>query len=139
MRNKAVLDLDQCQKAIKAMVADHKTRPTDPGISMAVVDDAGNLLSFARTDGARPLLVRNCVKKAYTAAMTGSHTEDFDKMLTNHEWDVTEWGDSNMLIISGGVVIKADGQVLGAIGVAGYPHGPGDHDMALRGVKAMGL
>lgn len=141
MYTKGVLDLDQCQRALKAMIAEHKKNPQNPALAMAILDDSGNLISFGRTDGARPLLVRNCVKKAYTAAMTGGHTQDFDKMLKDHEWDVTEWGDPNLFIISGGVVVRnpADGRVLGGIGVAGFPHGPGDHDMALVGLKAMKL
>ena len=35
---------------------------------------AGNLLAFTRSEGAGPMLGRNCIKKAYTSAMTGSST-----------------------------------------------------------------
>ena len=46
-----------------------------------------------------------------------------------------------LFVISGGVCVRnpADNTVLGGIGVSGYPYGPGDHDMALVGLRAMGL
>ena len=82
--------------------------------------------------------------------MTGASTKvfgqpregegDFAAALSEHDWNVTEWGDPMLMVISGGIAIKApDGSLMGGIGVSGLPYGPGDHDMSLIGIKAMGL
>ena len=150
MYTKGALGMDQCLDAMGAMINEWKKDPSLP-ISMAIVDDGGNLITFARTDGARPMLVRNCVKKAYTAAMTGSSTKvfgeprpgetDYAAGLKEHDWNVTEMGDPNLMVISGGICVRnpADNSIMGGMGVSGYPFGPGDHDMALIGLKALNL
>ena len=141
MPQRQVLSFDQCQAAMNAMLDAAKADASGPPIAAAIVDESGNLISVARMDGARPLLVRNCIKKAYTAATAGASTEDFAAELKSHDWNVAEWGDPMMLVISGGVVVRspADDAIMGGVGVSGYPFGPGDHDMALLGIKAMNL
>ena len=151
MYTREALSLDECQAAIAAMIGEWKKDASNPPITMAVVDHNGHLLAFASTDGAGPLLGRNCIKKAYTAAMTGSSTKvfgaprpgeaDYAARLKEHGWNVTEYGDPMLFVISGGVCARnpADNTVLGGIGVSGYPYGPGDHGMALVGLRAMGV
>ena len=83
MYTKGVLGMEQCLNAISAIINEWKKDPSIP-ISVAIVDDGGNLITFARTDGARPMLVRNCIKKAYTAAMTGARTDGARPMLVRN-------------------------------------------------------
>ena len=142
---------DQCQAAITAVIAAFNRSPDSPRWTMAIVDDAGNLLAFTRSDGAGPMLGRNCIKKAYTSAMTGSSTKvfgetrpgetDFAANLQEHNWNVTEYGDPMLMVISGGVCIRdpSNNAILGGIGISGLPYGPGDHDMALVALEAMNL
>jgi uncharacterized protein GlcG (DUF336 family) len=151
MYTKHALSQDQCQAAVTAVVAEFKRDPNNPVWTMAIVDDAGNLCAFTRSDGAGPMLGRNCIKKAYTSAMTGASTKvfgatrpgetDFAADLLEHDWNVTEWGDPMLMVISGGVCIRhpSNNAILGGIGVSGLPYGPGDHDMALVALKAMDL
>ena len=151
MFTKSALGLDQCQAAANAMIAEWKRDPNNPPITMAIVDDNGNLIHFARTDGAGPMLGRNCIKKAYTSAMTGSSTKvfgeprpgetDYAAGLKEHDWNVTEMGDPSLMVISGGICVRnpADNSILGGIGVSGISFGPGDHNISLVGLKAMDL
>ena len=151
MYTKRALSQDQCQAAIAAVTAEFKKLPGSPAWTMAIVDDAGDLMAFTRSDGAGPMLGRNCVKKAYTSAMTGSSTKvfgelrpgetDFAASLEEHDWQLSEWGDPMLMVISGGICVRdpANNAILGGIGVSGLPYGPGDHDMALVGLEAMGL
>ena len=141
MFNKAVLGMDQCLAAMGAMIAEFKKDPSNPPLAMAIVDDVGNLISFARTDGCRPTLLRNCIRKAYTAALSGDNTEDYAQGLKSHGWNVAESGDPMLIVISGGVAVRnpSDSAILGGIGVSGFPFGPGDQDMALVGLKALNL
>ena len=59
--------------------------------------------------------------------------------MAQHGWNVTEWGDPMLMVISGGVCVRdpSNNAILGGIGVSGLPHGPGDHDMSLIGLEAM--
>ena len=77
MYTKRALSQYQCQAAIASVIAEFKRRPNSPPWTIAIVDDAGNLLAFTRSDGAGLMLGRNCIKKAYTSAMTGSSTKVF--------------------------------------------------------------
>jgi glc operon protein GlcG len=151
MRATRQLGLDESLAAVNAILAEWKTYPSNPPITIAIVDDSGNLVAFARSDGAGPLLGRNCVKKAYTSAMTGASTKvfgerrpgerDYAAELEEHGWNLAEMGDPNLMIISGGICVRdPDGNaILGGIGVSGLSYGPGDHDLALVGLKAMNL
>ena len=151
MPTKRVLSQEQCQAAIAAVTAEFKKMSGAPRWTMAIVDDAGNLMAFTRSDGAGPMLGRNCIKKAYTSAMTGSSTKvfgelrpgetDFAAGLKEHDWQLSEYGDPMLMVISGGICVRdpADNAILGGIGVSGLPYGPGDHDMALVALKAMEL
>ena len=66
MWNKPMLSLEQAQNAIAAMIADYNRDPDRRKVDMAVVDDAGNLLAYARMDGClRPTFA---IRKAYTSA-----------------------------------------------------------------------
>ena len=151
MYAKRALSQDQCEAAITVVIAEFKKSQDNPPWTMAIVDDAGNLLAFTRSDGAGPMLGRNCIKKAYTSAMTGSSTKVFGETrpgetdlaanLKEHDWNVAEWGDPMLMVLSGGVCIRdpSNNAILGGIGVSGLPYGPGDHDMALVAIKAMNL
>jgi uncharacterized protein GlcG (DUF336 family) len=151
MRTIRALELNDCLAAVNAILAEWKTEPSNPPITIAIVDDSGNLVAFARSDGAGALLGRNCIKKAYTSAMTGASTKvfgerrpgerDYAAELQEHGWNVAEMGDPNLMIISGGICIRDPNSnaILGGIGVSGLPYGPGDHDLALVGLKALNL
>ena len=52
MYDKPMLSLDQVRRAMNAML-DKATQEPDRPVAIAVVDDAGNLLSYARMDGCR--------------------------------------------------------------------------------------
>ena len=141
MYRKPVLGLDQCQAAISAMIAEFKKDPNNPPIAMAIVDDAGNLHSCARTDGVRILLVRNCIKKAYTSALSGSDSATYEEQLKSLGSSVTEMGDPMLIPVPGGVVVRSpgDGAILGGIGVAGLTTDQENVDMARTGLAAMNL
>ena len=81
--------------------------------------NGGNLKAFARMDGARILSIEISQHKAYTA-LFGLATQDFFKYIQT---------DPSLLIgvpqlarvsaYGGGLPIKVDGAIVGAIGVSG--------------------
>lgn len=90
--------------------------------SVAVVDSGRNLVAFARMDGAPLASIDICIGKAYTARSLNMPTADLDGLvqpgqplfgiaLAHHTTPLVTFG--------GGIPIELDGEVVGAIGVAG--------------------
>lgn len=137
MYNKAMLGLDQAQAAITAMIAEFNKDPDRPKIDMAVVDDAGNLLAYARMD--RCLRPTFAIRKAYTSARRGIDTLAFGEQISSQNRSLESFGDPQLIAIPGGVAVFHEGAVVGAIGVGGLPSGLDDEAIAKAGVKALNL
>ena len=104
---------------------------------MAVVDDAGNLLAYARMD--RCLRPTFASRKAYTSAVRGMDTLAFSEQLNSTGRSLESFGDSQLIALPGGVVVLKDGAVVGAIGVGGLPSGIDDQSIAQAGLAAMNV
>ena len=81
-----------CKKAGKA--------PNRP-IAIAIVDDQGELVSYARMDKCAPQPPIIARKKAYTAARTRSDTLAYAERLKGQGRSVTEFGDPNLIAPTG--------------------------------------
>ena len=137
MYNKYMISLDQAQAAIKAMIDDYNKDPNRRKVDMAVVDDAGNLLAYARMD--RCLRPTFAIRKAYTSALRSMDTVAFAEQLSTQGRTVESFGDPQLIAIPGGVVAVKDGAVVGAIGVGGLPSGLDDESIAKAGLAALNL
>ena len=137
MYDKPMLSLDQAQAAITAMIADHNKDSSRRKVDMAVVDDAGNLLAYARMD--RCLRPTFALRKAYTSAVRGMDTLAFSEQLNSTGRSLESFGDSQLIALPGGVVVLKDGAVVGAIGVGGLPSGIDDQSIAQGGLAAMNV
>ena len=100
---------------------------------IAIVDNGGNLLAFARMDGAKPLSIGSATRTAISAASsrapTGGMAEGLDIRLA-----IATQG--KLLNVKGGLPIVVDGHTIGGIGVGS---GTGDQDLevAKAGVAAL--
>ena len=106
---------------------------------MAIADDTGNLLAYARMERCtRPTVA---LRKAYTSAVRGSNTGAFAERLAAQGRSLADIGDPQLITTRGGVVVKnpKDGSVLGAIGVGGLPSGEDDEKIAEAGLQALNL
>jgi len=137
MYEKPMLSLEQAQAAITAMIADYNKDTNRRKVDMAVVDDAGNLLAYARMN--RCLRPTFSLRKAYTSAVRGMDTLAFSEQLSSTGRSIESFGDSQLIALPGGVVVLKDGAVVGAIGVGGLPSGIDDQSIAQAGVAALGL
>ena len=137
MYNKPMIGLDQAQAAIAAMIDDYNQDTNRRKIDMAVVDDAGNLLAYARMD--RCLRPTFALRKAYTSAVRGMDTVAFAEQLRTQGRALESFGDPQLIALAGGVVAIHDGAVVGAIGVGGLPSGLDDEAIAKAGLKALNL
>jgi glc operon protein GlcG len=116
---KAVLSLDDARKAMDRMLQEAQKAPNRP-VAIAICDDQGELVAFARMDKCAPLPLEISRKKAYTAARTRADTKAFADRLKSMGRSAVELGDSNLIGVQGGVaVVTGDGNPLGGIGVSG--------------------
>ncbi|PKB60805.1 MAG: hypothetical protein BZY65_00280 [SAR202 cluster bacterium Ae2-Chloro-G2] len=132
-----MLSLEQAQSAIAAMIVDYNRDPERRKVDMAVVDDAGNLLAYARMD--RCLRPTFAIRKAYTSAVRGVDTLAFSEQLASQNRSMESFGDPQLIAIPGGVVVLQSGSVVGAIGVGGLPSGIDDESIAKAGLEALNL
>ena len=116
---KPILSLDDARRAMERMLQEALKAPNRP-VAIAICDDQGELVAFARMDKCAPLPLTIARKKAYSAARTRSDTKAFADRLKGMGRSVVEFGDPNLIAVQGGVaIITADGNPLGGIGVSG--------------------
>ncbi len=137
MYDKPMISLDQAQDAIKAMIDDYNKDPNRRKVDMAVVDDAGNLLAYARMD--RCLRPTFAIRKAYTSAVRSMDTVAFAEQLSTQGRSLESFGDPQLIALAGGVAVIKDGAVVGAIGVGGLPSGLDDEAIAKAGLAALNI
>jgi glc operon protein GlcG len=103
-------------------------------VSIAVVDSAGNLLAFERTEGGCVTSIEAAIRKARTAVHLGAPTKVFE--------DLLHGGMTSLLAFEfispsqGGAPLIFGGAVIGAVGASG---GSGEEDeaVAAAGVAAV--
>ncbi len=137
MYDKPMISLDQARDAIQAMIDDYNKDPNRRKVDMAVVDDAGNLLAYARMD--RCLRPTFAIRKAYTSAVRSMDTVVFAEQLSTQGRSLESFGDPQLIALTGGVAVIKDGAVVGAIGVGGLPSGLDDEAIAKAGLAALNL
>lgn len=139
MYNKPALSLDQVQRAMAAMLEKATQKPDQP-VAIAIVDDVGTMVSYARMDRCRAIPQRMAVRKAYTAALSGQDTLAYAERLKNQGRTVAEMGDPNLAAVQGGLVVlhPGTGAIMGGIGVSGLT-AQEDEDIARLGLQALGL
>lgn len=140
MFQKETIDFEEARRAVDAILAEQGKDPNKRPISIAVVDDNGDLLAFARMTGGRTRTGDVAMKKAYTSVMSRSNSGAFAERLKQQGRSVADMGDPKMIGVQGGVVIMKPGTdvCLGGIGVSGLA-APEDEALAEKGVQAMGL
>lgn len=139
MYQKPMLSLEQTRQAMNAML-DKATREPDRPLAIAIVDDQGKLLSYAKMDNCRATPQRMAVSKAYTSALSGQNSLDYAERLKGQGRSVADMGDPALVAVQGAVAVlhPGTGAVLGAIGVSGLS-AQEDEDLAKLGLDALGL
>jgi glc operon protein GlcG len=106
-------------------------------VTVVVVDESGVLKEVSRMDGAPLVSVQTAVNKAYAAAAIGMPPDEFYAAVESDGAAVAEFaGRPGLALIAGGIPVLADGQVAGAVGVAGAMTGADDRLIAEAAVAA---
>lgn len=119
IRQLTTIDYEAAQRVVAAVVDE----ATGRGVAMAVVvtDPAGAPIAAARMDGANAVAWRLAVDKAYTAAAFGAPSHSWAEATApgGADWGMAGAAGGRILVLAGGLPIRADGQVVGAVGVSG--------------------
>jgi len=138
MYQKDVLGHEEIGRAVNAILKEAAKEPDRP-VSIAVVDDKGDLRYFVMMSHASVLTSYIPINKAYTAARMLMETASVQGLLQQTGWDLSWFGDNKLIPLPGGVPItKPDGTVIGAIGVGGRAPEE-DAELAKVGLEALGL
>ena len=113
--------------------ADNQKQP----MNIAVADAGGNLVAHVRMDGAWMGSIDISVKKAWTARAFDIETKALAPLSQPGKdfFGIHASNDGRVMIFAGGIPLKKDGKVVGAIGVSGGS-GAQDHAVAEAGAKA---
>jgi uncharacterized protein GlcG (DUF336 family) len=105
-------------------------------VTVAVVDESGVLKQFGRMDGAALVSVQTAMNKAYAAAAIGMPTDDFYAAIESDAAAVASFANRpGLALIAGGLPLLVEGQVAGAVGVAGAMTGEEDRRIAEAALK----
>jgi uncharacterized protein GlcG (DUF336 family) len=106
-------------------------------ISVAVLDTAGDLVAFARMDGAPPFTAEVAQGKAYGVLFTGRTSAELREMAANRPqfFDAIKGLGRRTLVPSPGGLAVPTG---GAIGISGAADPDQDVDVAQAGIRAAG-
>ncbi len=107
-------------------------------MNIAVADAGGNIVAHARMDGAWIGSIDISQKKAYTSRAFDIATKDLAEhsQSGNQFFGIHASNSGKIMIFAGGVPLKRDGQVVGAVGVSG---GSGEQDHAVAEAAAAAL
>ena len=109
----SVLVLDQAGAQTVLQAAKERARQRNAPSAIAVVDPNGDLLAFQRMDGVRPASADLAIEKARTAARLQRPTAEIEDNINRGR---TAFG---IAALRGGVPIRVNAEVVGAVGVAG--------------------
>ena len=90
-------------------------------MNIAVADAGGNIVAHVRMDGAWIGSIDISQKKAYTSRAFDIATKDLAEhsQSGNQFFGIHASNSGKIMIFAGGVPLKRDGQVVGAVGVSG--------------------
>src|SRR6202046_5256343 len=125
-----MMTMEKAQRIIEAGIA--KAEQIGQPMNIAVVDAGANLTAFARMDGAWLGSIDIAINKAFTAKAfdistleLGRNSQPGDQFFGIHVSN-----HSRVMIFAGGIPIKMNGQIVGAVGVSG---GSGEKAQAAAG------
>jgi len=132
MKTRPVLTLEDCLKIHAA--AEAEARRNDWNVAIAILDDGGHLLHFARMDGATPANAAIALEKGRTAAMSRRSSGKWEEIVKGGRTSMIKM--PGILPVQGGVPIVVNGDCVGGVGVSGVQSHE-DEQIAQAGIDAV--
>ena len=112
------LSAEVARRLVDAAVSEAAQRSVP--VTVVTVDESGVVKALQRMDGAPLVSIQTAQNKAYAAAAIGMPTDDFYSTIESDGAAVASFAARpGLALIGGGLPVLVDGQVAGAIGVAG--------------------
>ena len=130
-----MVTLNDARRVIAA--AEKKAAEIGQPMNIAIADNGGNLITHVRMDGAWLGSIDISIKKAFTSRAFDIATRDLAEhsQSGNQFFGIHASNDGRVMIFAGGIPLRRDGKVVGAIGVSGGS-GEQDHEVASAGAEA---
>jgi uncharacterized protein GlcG (DUF336 family) len=118
-RPAVTLDLADARRIIAA--GERKALELGIPYNIAVADAGGGLVAHIRMDGAWLASVDIAINKAWTARAFDMSTEDLSHITQSGQqgFGLNTTNDLRVVIFGGGIPVKRDGVVIGAVGASG--------------------
>lgn len=136
MTSVETITLEDARRIIQA--GEKKAQEIGQPSNIAVVDHGGNLVAHVRMDGAWIGSVDISINKAFTARAFDVATADLAGNAGPGQqfFGIHASNGGRVMIFAGGVPLRRDGRVVGAVGVSG---GTGDQDQSVADAAVTGL
>lgn len=110
--------------------AEEKAKQIKQPMNIAVADAGGNLVAHVRMDDAWMGSIDIAINKAFTARAFDIQTKDLAQFSQSggQFFGIHASNHGKVMIFAGGIPLKRDGKVVGAVGVSG---GMGEQDQAV--------
>jgi glc operon protein GlcG len=121
MITQSTIEYVEARRALDA-IYDEARRRGKAGV-IAVCDAHGDLIAFARMDGAPLSSITIAMNKAYSAARERKPSKDIGAAARNPEkgFQIGYFGDPRFTGWGGGVPVWKNGAVIGAVAISGLP------------------
>jgi uncharacterized protein GlcG (DUF336 family) len=131
-----MIKLTDARRMIAA--AEKKAEEIKQPMNIAIVDEGGNLIAFERMENAWLGSIDIAQKKAWTSRAFDITTKDLgaNSQSGDQFFGIHASNNGKVMIFAGGIPLKKDGKVVGAIGVSGGS-GVQDHSVAEAGAAAL--
>ena len=133
------LTLDKAQTIITAALAEGRERGFKP-LTVAVLDAGGHLKALAREDATSTLRPDIAQGKANGAIAMGMGSRALFNRAQEQPYFIqamNELAGGRLVPVPGGVLIRHDGEIIGAVGITG-DNSDNDEICAVAGIEAAG-
>ncbi|MBT9569253.1 MAG: heme-binding protein [Thiobacillus sp.] len=120
------LSVEAAAQAAQAALLDCRKRGYS--VAVAVVDRGGNTQALLRDRYAGPHTNETAFRKAWTANSFRQTTSDLAGLLQEGKIPSQVQHNPGALLVGGGLLIEAKGEIIGGIGVSGAPPGKSERD-----------
>lgn len=134
------IKLETARAIVDSILADARAKNMPP-MTAVVVDAAGDMIALAREDGASPLRPKIAHGKANGAVAMGLGSRALFVRAQQQPYFIEAMNalcDGLMVPVPGGVLVRQDGRIVGAIGITGASSDD-DEALAVAAIEKAGL
>ena len=125
MYTKSSVGLEEAQGAIEAMLTEIRSHAEQywQHACLAVVDERGKLVAFAKMDGAPMVAQDIAITKAWTTVMCGRDIHDLNARIATRDWNLQDFIPGGTAVVGGVAIVDPNEESIdGEPEYTGKPH-----------------